>query len=80
MMIGSLCLIPIKIRQKVNVHGAIAVGVDVSGGRGTGRSVAAADYPPIRHKNNFLIYEESLKAATGRRVRPSADRALQTAA
>lgn len=33
-----------------------------SGGRGLGgKAVAAADYPPIRHKNNFLIYEESLR-------------------
>lgn len=28
-------------------------------GGGGGSAVAAADYPPIRHKNNFLIYEES---------------------
>lgn len=60
MIIGSLCLIPIKIRQKVNVHPGDSGWVLGGGGlSGIGSAVAAADYPPIRHKNNFLIYEES---------------------
>lgn len=62
MIIGSLCLIPIKIRQKVNVHPGDSGLWRGRGVSGIGSAVAAADYPPIRHKNNFLIYEESSRA------------------
>lgn len=56
LIVGLLSLIPQKIRQKVNASGR---GATRSGRRGRRAVAAAADYPLIRHKNNFLIYEES---------------------
>lgn len=41
-----------------------------------GSAVAAADYPPITHKNNVLIYEESCRGgyrAPHRRLVHSSD-------